>query len=230
MSGESILVAEDDPSILTGLELNLGMEGYRVLAAADGARALELAEREPLDLAILDVMLPRMNGFEVLEAVRRRDPELPVIFLSARDGQSDKIMGLDQGADDYITKPFVLPELLARVNAALRRRRRAQTAQPKLVSFGLLTIDPEARTARRDGEPLELTARELDLLLYFARSRGRVLSREQILRGVWGEDYEGTDRTVDNFVARLRNKVERDPEKPEWIETVRGVGYRSPVR
>jgi len=229
VSGERVLVVEDDPSILAGLELNLSMEGYLVTTAEDGPVAVEIASRLDFDLVLLDVMLPRMNGFEVLEAMRRRQPALPVIFLTARDAQGDKVLGLDRGADDYVTKPFSLPELFARINATLRRSRRAMGPAPNLISFGPLEIDVSARTARRAGQPVELTARELDLLMYFARSRGRVLTREQILRNVWGDGYEGTDRTVDNFVARLRTKVDPDPDKPELIETVRGVGYRYPM-
>lgn len=228
MSGARVLVVEDDASILAGLELNLSMEGYQVVTAADGEAAVELLERPELDLdlALLDVMLPRKNGLEVLEVMRRLRPDLPVIILSARDTQGDKVEGLDLGADDYVTKPFGLPELLARINATLRRFRRVSGAQAHVIAFGDVTIDTQARTVLRGGVPVELTTRELDLLVYFARSRGRVLTREQILRNVWGDDYEGTDRTVDNFVARLRTKIERDPEHPEHLETVRGVGYR----
>lgn len=228
MTGARVLVVEDDASILAGLELNLSMEGYQVVTAADGEAAVELLQRPEfdLDLALLDVMLPRKNGLEVLEVVRRLRPDLPVIILSARDTQGDKVEGLDLGADDYVTKPFGLPELLARINATLRRFRRVSGPQAHIIGFGDISIDTQARAVTRAGAPVELTTRELDLLVYFARSRGRVLTREQILRNVWGDDYEGTDRTVDNFVARLRTKIERDPESPEHLETVRGVGYR----
>lgn len=228
MTGARVLVVEDDASILAGLELNLSMEGYQVLTAADGEAAVELLKRPELDLdlALLDVMLPRQNGLEVLEVARRLRPDLPVIILSARDTQGDKVEGLDLGADDYVTKPFGLPELLARINATLRRFRRVSGPQAHVIGFGDVSIDTQARTVTRSAVPVELTTRELDLLVYFARSRGRVLTREQILRNVWGDDYEGTDRTVDNFVARLRTKIERDPENPEHLETVRGVGYR----
>lgn len=221
-----ILIVEDDPSILAGLELNLSMEGYQINAARDGEEAIDVAQRLDFDLVLLDLMLPKKNGLEVLEALRKHQPELPVIILSARDTQVDKVAGLDLGADDYVTKPFGLPELLARINAALRRHRRTHGPQSHVIGFGDVEIDTQSRTVTRQGTTLDLTARELDLLVYFARSRGRVLSREQILRNVWGDDYDGTDRTVDNFVARLRTKIERDPESPEYLETVRGVGYR----
>jgi two-component system, OmpR family, alkaline phosphatase synthesis response regulator PhoP len=224
MSGERILVVEDDESILSGLLLNLEMEGYQVKAARSGQDAVEAVEEVHVDLVLLDIMLPGINGFEVLDAVRRRRADMPVIFLSARDAQHDKIAGLNLGADDYITKPFSLPELLARIKAALRRSQK-QVA-PGTLGFGSIEIDTQARIVKRSGRAVELTAREYDLLVYLARARDRALSREQILRNVWGDDYEGTDRTVDNFIARLRTKLEQDPEAPVHIETVRGVGYR----
>ncbi|MFO0727168.1 MAG: response regulator transcription factor [Myxococcota bacterium] len=222
MSGARILVVEDEESIVQGLKLNLSMEGYTVDVARDGASAVEKASQEGYDLVLLDLMLPRMNGFEVVEAVRKRGVEVPVLFLSARDAQADKVKALELGGDDYITKPFQLPELLARIHVALRRTRKMGDS----VTFGEIAIDLSARRVERAGAAVELTSKEYDLLVYLLRSKGRALSRQQILERVWGGDYEGTERTVDNFVARLRNKLEKDPEHPLHIETVRGVGYR----
>lgn len=222
MTAGKILVVEDDPSIVQGLTLNLTMEGYEVAVAQDGVEAVERFASDRFDLVILDLMLPRMNGLEVIEAIRRRDAELPVLFLSARDAQADKVKALELGGDDYITKPFGLPELLARINVALRRTKKVGDA----IQFGEVTIDLAARRVERTGQTVELTSKEYDLLIFLLRSKGRALTRAQILGGVWGDSYDGTERTVDNFVARLRTKLEKDPEHPLHIETVRGVGYR----
>ena len=222
---EHILIVEDDPSILVGLRMNLEMEGYVVSTATDGNAAIELFSGHKPDLVLLDLMLPELNGFEVLEWIRAQAPETQVMILSARDAQSDKILGLDLGADDYITKPFQLSEVLARINARLRVQRLRASSQAK-IEFGEISIDTSARVARRAGEALEMTAREFDVLLYLARRPNRVVSRAQIIENVWGDDYEGTERTVDNFVVRLRNKIERSPDEPRHIQTVRGVGYR----
>ncbi len=226
MSKERVLIVEDDESILGGLRLNLELEGYSIVVAKDGKEAVEQFEEHEPDLVILDVMLPEMNGFEVLESIRRRNPDVPVMMLSAKDTQADKIAGLKIGADDYVTKPFALPELLARINAALRRNRLKLGPAPGMITFGDVEIDTEGRKALKNGVALELTTKEYDLLVYLARGRDRVMTREQILQRVWGEDYEGTARTVDNFILRLRQKVEDDPLNPAHIQTVRGVGYR----
>lgn len=222
MSAGRILVVEDDPSIVQGLTLNLTMEGYEVVVAQDGVEAVEKFSGDRFDLVILDLMLPRMNGLEVIEAIRRRDADLPVLFLSARDAQADKVKALELGGDDYITKPFGLPELLARINVALRRTKKVGDT----IQFGEVSIDLAARRVDRAGQTVELTSKEYDLLVFLLRSKGRALTRAQILGGVWGDGYDGTERTVDNFVARLRTKLEKDPERPLHIETVRGVGYR----
>jgi DNA-binding response OmpR family regulator len=223
---ERILLVEDDESILRGLELNLKMEGYSFEAVSDGETAVNRIKDGMPDLIILDIMLPRMNGHEVLRAIRRIDPEVPVLLLSARDAPSDKVEGLNLGADDYVTKPFALSELLARINAALRRQRRKLGPTSGELSFGDVTIDLKDRRVTKAGVPLEMTAREFDLLVFLARTRDRVLTRSQILRAVWGDDYDGTERTVDNFMVRLRDKIEADPSRPEHVQTVRGVGYR----
>ena len=226
MSSEHILIVEDDPSILNGLQMNLEMEGYAISIAKDGRSATDIFEEVRPDLVILDIMLPKLNGFEVLERIRDVDPDTPVLMLSARDQQVDKVLGLKLGADDYMTKPFDLAELLARINAALRRKRIEKKGAHKPLNFGDVHIDRQARQVIKDDAEIEMTAREYDLLVYLAEREGRVVTRAQALDGVWGDDYEGTDRTVDNFIARLRTKIEANPDTPEHIVTVRGVGYR----
>jgi DNA-binding response OmpR family regulator len=225
---ERILIIEDDPSILRGLQLNLTMEGYTVRSAMDGESGLQLARTEHPDLIVLDVMLPRMDGLAVLRELRREDPDLPVLILSAKGQETDKVAGLQLGADDYLVKPFGLKELLARIDALLRRRRaRGETGPSKAVKrVGTLEIDLEARRATVEGKTIELTSREFDLLSFFITHPDRVHSREQLMEAVWGSRYFGTARTVDNFVARLRAHIGDDAENPRHLETVRGVGYR----
>ena len=218
----TILVIEDDASIRQGLELNLSVEGYAVLTAADGARGLELALARKPDLVLLDLTLPRLDGLAVLRALRREDRETPIVILSARGQEASKVEGLSLGADDYITKPFGLKELLARVQAALRRAGRGE----ELRRFGEVEVDLKTRRVSRAGAPVELTAREFDLLRHFLLHPEQPLTREQLMQSVWGIDYFGTARTVDNFIVRLREKLERDPTRPSHLETVRGVGYR----
>ncbi|MBK9518408.1 MAG: response regulator transcription factor [Anaeromyxobacter sp.] len=225
---ERILVIEDDPSILRGLQLNLGMEGYAVRSAADGETGLTMARAERFDLLVVDVMLPRLGGLEVIRELRRDDPDLPVLILSAKGQESDKVAGLQLGADDYMVKPFSLKELLARIGALLRRRRaRGETGAPRdLRRAGHVEVDLAARRASAGGKPLELTAKEYDLLAWFVAHPDRVYSREQLMEAVWGSRYFGTARTVDNFVARLRAHIGDDADAPRHLETVRGVGYR----
>ena len=225
---ERILVIEDDPSILRGLQLNLGMEGYAVRSAADGETGLQLARTERFDLLVVDLMLPRLSGLEIIRELRREDPDLPVLILSAKGHESDKVAGLRLGADDYMTKPFSLKELLARIGALLRRRRgRGETGEAQGVKrAGPVTLDLVARRATVEGRTLELTTREFDLLAFFVAHPDRVYSREQLMVAVWGAAYFGTARTVDNFVARLRAHIGDDAEAPRHLETVRGVGYR----
>lgn len=225
---EKILVIEDDPSILRGLQLNLGMEGYVVRSALDGETGLQLARTEKPDLVVVDVMLPRLGGLEVVREIRRDDPDLPVLILSAKGQESDKVAGLQFGADDYMVKPFGLKELLARIDALLRRRRtRGETGPQKSVKkAGGIELDLDARRATVSGRVLELTSREFDLLAFFVTHADRVYSREQLMESVWGSRYFGTARTVDNFVARLRAHIGDDAEHPRHLETVRGIGYR----
>jgi DNA-binding response OmpR family regulator len=230
MKPTTILIAEDDLHLQRGLIDLLEAEGYRVLAASDGMAALELLEQEHPDLALLDVMMPRLSGYEVCRAIRKRDTRLPVIMLTAKGEEIDKVVGLELGADDYITKPFGLHELRARIAAVLRRSRplAAPLAEkmPPTFLFGAVEIDRRAYQVHRNGESLSLSARELKLLETFYARPGQVLSRQELLNQVWGIDYFGTTRTLDQHVAQLRKKIEVDPATPVVIATVHGVGYR----
>ena len=228
MAREKILVVEDDPSILRGLQLNLGMEGYAVRSAMDGETGLALARSERPDLLLVDVMLPRKGGLELIRELRADDPDTPILILSAKGQETDKVAGLGYGADDYVVKPFSLPELLARIAAALRRRRaRGETGADRSARrFGEAEVDLAGRRLVVKGSEIALTAREFDLLAFFVTHPGRVYSREQLMQSVWGANYAGTARTVDNFVARLRAHIGDDAERPRHLETVRGFGYR----
>jgi len=220
----TVLIVEDDPSIALGLRINLEAEGYRVLAADDGEKGLAAARSEGPNLIILDVMLPGMNGFEVLRTLRQEGHSMPIIVLSARTGEMDKVTGLELGAEDYVAKPFSLAELLARVRAALRRGNAAPLS--RVVTFGGVTVDIDARRVERAHEPVDITATEFDVLVCFIQSKGRALSRDEIFKEVWGPNHHGTPRTIDNFVQQLRAKLELDPQEPRHFLTVRGVGYR----
>jgi DNA-binding response OmpR family regulator len=220
----TVLLVEDDPSILRGLEMNLKIDGLRVLAASDGVAAVRAAKAAQPDLIILDLGLPGMDGMDVLREVRKDNSEVPILVLSARASEAEKVLGLSLGADDYVTKPFGLAELLARVRALLRRtRRRSANAN---IKFGPVEIEVEARVLRVNGDAVEVTALEFDLLRYLTDQPMRAVTREQIMQAVWGAGHAGTPRTVDNFIARLRSKIGDDPASPTYIETVRGVGYR----
>ncbi len=222
-----VLVVEDDPSIALGLRINLETDGYEVLSAEDGETGLTLARTAQPDLVILDVMLPKLNGFQVLQTVRREGLTMPIIVLSARTGEMDKVTGLELGAEDYVAKPFGLAELLARVRAALRRGPRPPEAVHRTVyTFGEARVDAAARTATRNGAPVDITATEFDLLLCLIEARGAALSRDAIFVRVWGPNHHGTPRTIDNFIQQLRAKLEVDPQRPRHLLTVRGVGYR----
>jgi DNA-binding response OmpR family regulator len=222
-----VLVIEDDPSIALGLRINLEGEGYEVLAADDGERGLSMTRDERPDLVILDVMLPKLNGFEVLQTIRREGLGMPIIVLSARTGEIDKVTGLELGAEDYVAKPFSLAELLARVKAALRRGAPRVEEPPHTVhQFGDVRMDVTARTVTRAGAPVDMTATEFDVLVCLVQSRGVAMSREAIFERVWGPNHHGTPRTVDNFIQQVRAKLEPDPQQPRYVQTVRGVGYR----
>jgi two-component system, OmpR family, alkaline phosphatase synthesis response regulator PhoP len=226
---DEVLIVEDDEAIAAGLALNLQIEGYTPAHVTDAETAeIRLSERR-FALVLLDISLPGKSGLEVLSAMRSAGDQTPVIVLSARRDEFDKVAALRLGADDYVTKPFALAELLARVMAVLRRARDMRTGpqagQRDSFRFGDTAVDLRTRVVTRDGKPVKLTHLELELLSHFLRNPGEVFTREQLLRAVW-ELGSGSRRTVDNFIAQLRAKLERDPEEPRHIVTVRGTGYR----
>ena len=224
--GRRILVVEDDPSISMGLKMNLEAEGYAVEIAEDGLAGLDRAREGQLDLIVLDLMLPKLNGFEMIKQLRAEQHTVPVIMLSARSSEMDKVMGLELGAEDYVTKPFGLAELLARVKAVLRRDAIARPRAAEVVRSGDLSILVSTRQVMRGTDPVPLTATEFDVRKCLVDASGRVLSRDEILERVWGPGHHGTLRTIDNFMLQLRNKLEPDPSEPVHLLTVRGVGYR----
>lgn len=219
-----LLIVEDDDTVRDTLALNLRAEGYEVDTAPDGESGLSQAREGSPDLVVLDVMLPNVDGLTVCR-VLRRESDVPIILLTARGTETDKIVGLESGADDYVVKPFSLGELLARVRAALRRGRAVEPAKTELVS-GDLRLDFLSRRVYRDDAELQLAPREFDLLAMLMRNEGAVLSRDLLLTGVWGDDFVGDARTVDVHIRWLREKIEDNPSQPERITTVRGVGYR----
>ena len=226
---EEILVVEDDKALREGLALNLGLQGYKVLTAADGEEGMRMAFDNRPDLIILDIMMPCWTGLDILEELRKRGEKVPVLLLSARTTTPDKVEGLELGADDYMTKPFDLPELIARVKVMLRRRHQEEQDMP-ILSFGDVTIDRLARSLEVRGKKVELSAKEFDILCLLASSPGRVFTREKILERVWGWDYNGTARTVDNFVASLRKKTEMGRHAKRYIRTVPRIGYVLEIR
>jgi two-component system, OmpR family, alkaline phosphatase synthesis response regulator PhoP len=221
-----LLLVEDDATLRRALAFNLTREGYEVASAADGESALEAARSQRLDLILLDVMLPGMSGVEVLRVLRREGVTTPVIILSAKGDEIDRVVGLQVGADDYVAKPFSRPELLARIEAVLRRQRREPDApeQRELLTFGAVEIDVARREVTVDGEPIHLTTKEFDLLAHMAASPGRIFTRDQLLARIWGYDYVGDGRTVDVHVSWLRGKL-RGRDGHNFFRTVRGVGY-----
>jgi DNA-binding response OmpR family regulator len=223
---EKILVVDDEEHIIELVELYLGKEGYAVVSAGDGAGALEKFSVEKPDLLVLDIMLPGMDGLEVLRRVRRSS-QVPVIMLTARESEVDKVVGLELGADDYLTKPFSPRELVARVKAVLRRSRpAAEEAEPVIRREGI-TVDADRRRVEVEGSgEVELTAKEFDLLFALAANPGIVLTRDRLMEKVWGYEYVGDTRTVDVYIRHLREKLGDEAENPRFIETVRGVGYR----
>jgi len=229
---ETILVVEDEPALQETLAYNLRRQGYTVEIAGDGNLALEMARRAQPDLVVLDIMLPVLDGFEVCR-ILRQETSVPILILTARDDEIDRVVGLEMGADDYLTKPFSMREFLARVKAQLRRQRldREQPEQgpattKEILVFGNLTLDLVRREIRLDTQPLAVKPKEFELLLFLAHHRGQVLSRELILERVWGWDFTGGSRTVDVHISWLREKIEPDPAQPVRIVTVRGAGYR----
>ena len=220
-----ILVVEDDFSILMGLEDNLIAEGYIVTTASNGNEGLEMALNTNLHLVLLDVMLPGINGFEICKRIRQNKPKLPIIMLTARESEIDKVSGLDYGADDYITKPFSLSELLARIRATFRR---TYPSKSKLehYRFGNIAIDFKKLKAFVNGNEIKFTKKEFDIMHYFITHKGFVIHRHDLLNEVWGYKKVPTTRTVDNFILDLRKKIEKNPSQPEYISSISGVGYR----
>ena len=225
---EKILIIEDEEALVETLRYNLIREGYQVYTATDGMSGLEMARSEKPDLIILDLLLPKLDGLSVCRILRQEGSSVPILMLTCRDEEMDKVLGLELGADDYVTKPFSLRELLARVKALLRRVEmlRREERKPEVISVGELTIDLRRHRAFWKGQELELSPKEFALLTFLARNRGMVLSRELILERVWGYDYVGDTRTVDVHIRWLREKIEEDPGNPRHILTVRGIGYR----
>jgi DNA-binding response OmpR family regulator len=230
---DKVLIVEDEPSLVETLEYTLTRQGYAVCTATDGLQALEVARREQPDLIVLDVMLPRLDGLEVCRLLRR-ETVVPILMLTARTEEVDRVVGLEVGADDYLGKPFSMRELVARIKALLRRVRLTRqeasadgdVRPADILRFGDLIIDLGRREVTRDGEALRLKPKEYELLLFLARHRGIVLSRDLVLERVWGWDYGGGSRTVDVHVRWLREKIEPNPTEPARIVTVRGIGYR----
>ncbi|HVK72918.1 MAG TPA: response regulator transcription factor [Kofleriaceae bacterium] len=226
-----LLIVEDDDAIATGLSLNLRLAGHEPTVVTDGVAALEAVEAHAFDLILLDINLPKKNGLEVLAALRESDNVVPVIVLSAREGEFDKVAALRLGADDYVTKPFALAELLARIEAVLRRTAATATAEPvevpvgEVVRFSDILIDHTQRTVTRAGKLVKLTHLEFELLWFFVGHPSQVFTRHRLLALVWGQTA-GSPRTVDNFVGQLRKRLETDPERPRHLITVRGSGYR----
>ncbi|MFD1318731.1 response regulator transcription factor [Loigolactobacillus zhaoyuanensis] len=227
---KQVLIVDDEPSIVTLLAYNLKKEHYQVTTANDGTTALNLALATAFDFILLDLMLPQMDGMEVTRRLRQEKVATPIIMLTAKDDEFDKIMGLELGADDYLTKPFSPREVLARMKAISRRLQPAVTAPVDAsIQLGALRISLPTYTAYRNEQRLQLTPREYALLLYFAQRPNQVLSREQLLNGVWGYDYAGQTRMVDIQVSHLRDKIEIDSKQPQYLVTVRGFGYKLEV-
>ncbi|HEU5086524.1 MAG TPA: response regulator transcription factor [Roseiflexaceae bacterium] len=225
MSGETILVVDDEPTIVEVVELYLQREGYRVITAADGPGALALAAERKPDLIVLDLMLPGLNGFEITQRLRANG-HIPIIMLTARGEEADRIVGLELGADDYVTKPFSPREVVARVKAVLRRMAAAAATPAQVLTLGALRLDVDARTVTLGDQPIMLTVREFDLLMFLMRHPGQVFTREQLLDHVWGYTFASDMSTVTVHIRRLREKIEADPARPALLQTVWGVGYK----
>jgi DNA-binding response OmpR family regulator len=228
-----ILIAEDDANIRQGLVTTLESEGYDVTAAADGAQALRLFPQQKFDLVILDIMMPKQSGYDVCRVLRQQEAQIPIVFLSAKSEEIDKVLGLRLGADDYVTKPFGVHELLARIEAVLRRSRKNSSTTdksdelPALLHFGAALVDRKQFTVALPKQaPVSLTAREMKLIESFAVHPNEVLTRDALLNAAWGVDYFGTTRTLDQHIVQVRKKIEIDPETPQTILTVHGIGYR----
>ena len=221
---QHVLLVDDDPLLRRSLAWTLTQAGFRTSAHASAEEALAALESDPPDLVLLDIGLPGMDGLEALRLLHQR-MDVPVVFVTARRRELEQVLGLELGADDYVTKPFSIAEVVARVNAHVRRSKRFETTESNYV-FGPYTLDVKGQVLRKDGNQLELSQKEFQMLKLFLENEGKVLSRQEILTKVWGFDYFGTDRTVDNFINKLRQKVEGDINRPEHILTMRGSGYK----
>jgi DNA-binding response OmpR family regulator len=225
MPSKKILVADDEPTLVATLKYNLERESYTVVTAADGEAAVTAARETRPDLVVLDLMMPGLNGLEVCR-ILRKEMNVPILMLTARDEETDKVAGLEMGADDYVTKPFSMRELTARVRALLRRAEYAPPDEGAVMTAGDLTIDLPKRSVSKDGANVALKPKEFELLSFFLKNRGRAFTREQLLNQIWGYDYAGDTRTVDVHVRWLRQKIETEPDQPTRLITIRGVGYR----
>ena len=224
---KTIIIIEDDLSILRGLRDNLEYEGYTVVTETNGIRGMKLALEKRTDLILLDIMLPGMNGYEICRKLKKEKPELPILMITARGSEMDKVSGLDTGADDYVTKPFSIPELMARIRAVLRRGAIGPGHIPDEYCFGNIKLDFKKHKAFRDNLEIKLSTREFAIMEYFIRHEGEAVHRHDLLNAVWGyENALPNTRTVDNFILDLRKKFEEDPSKPKHIESVRDIGYR----
>jgi DNA-binding response OmpR family regulator len=222
---KTIILVEDDPAILKGLEAALAEEHYRVLTAADGEKGLNLIRREKADLVILDVMLPKKDGFEICRELRGSGDNVPVLFLTSRKEEVDRVLGLELGGDDYVTKPFSVRELMARIRARLRRAGEIRKDLEEY-AFGEVHVDFRKHEVMRGADPVKLSARELEVLKYFIQREGEVVTRDALLDDVWGYDTFPTTRTVDNYILSIRKKIERDPAHPRHILTMHSAGYK----
>jgi DNA-binding response OmpR family regulator len=223
---EKILIIEDEEDLVKGLKLNLADEGYEVDWAADGVEGLRKALEERPHLIILDIMLPKMNGLDICRELRKKNISIPIIMLTAKGEEIDKVLGLEIGADDYMTKPFSIRELLARIKAHLRREKREKKTTPEVYSFGDVEIDFTHFKVKRKDKELDLTSLEIDILKYFIAHREEVVTREALLDKIWGYEKYPTTRTIDNHILKLRKKIEGDPSHPKYILSVYGEGYR----
>jgi DNA-binding response OmpR family regulator len=222
---EKILIIEDEKNMVTGLRFNLEAAGYTVQAAYDGEEGYKLALEEQPDLVILDLMLPKRNGYDVCRSLKQEMPQLPIVMLTARSQEADVVLGLEIGADDYVTKPFSVLELMARIKSVLRRTK-SGTDIPDKYRFGALEVDFKKHESRKKGKPIELSPREYEILKYFVEKHGEIVSREDLLNAVWGYESYPNTRTVDTHIAKLRQKIEDKPDDPKHLITIHGIGYK----